>query len=69
MFIIEGEESISEIDEVLSHASRLLQVDEYGNRMNWKKRETLLSSIDDLLDARLEKIKKPDAIEASSYSL
>lgn len=45
--------SIADIDEAIAHAYRMLKTDEYGNRMNWKKRELLQNSIDDLLDARL----------------
>jgi hypothetical protein len=31
----------------------MLKTDEYGSRMNWRKKELLQKSIDDLLDARL----------------
>ena len=31
----------------------MLKVDEYGNRMEWRKKELLQKSIDDLLDARI----------------
>ena len=52
---IEDEVTVPELDEALAHIATQLKTDEYGNRMTWKKREILLSSIDDLLDARLEK--------------
>jgi hypothetical protein len=54
MFIIEELVPIEELDEALSHVSIALRTDEYGNRMDWRKKQLLLSSIDDLLDARLE---------------
>lgn len=51
---IEADLTIEEIDEALAHASKMLQTDVYGNRMDWRKRELLSGSIDDLLDARLQ---------------
>jgi|LauGreDrversion2_3_1035106.scaffolds.fasta_scaffold169169_1 hypothetical protein len=51
---IEADLTIAEIDEALAHASKMLQTDVYGNRMDWRKRELLSASIDDLLDARLQ---------------
>jgi hypothetical protein len=39
----------------------MLQKDEFGNRMNWRKKEMLQSSIDDLLDARLNLIQRGNA--------
>lgn len=45
--------SLADIDEAIRHAYEMLKTDEYGNRMNWRKREILQNSIDDLLDARL----------------
>lgn len=53
MLQIEDEITLADIDEALKHVSERLKVDEYGNRMDWRKRELLLASIDDLLDARL----------------
>ena len=53
MLQIEEEVTIAEIDEAINHVYQLLKTDEFGNRMNWKKREMLLASIDDLLDARI----------------
>ena len=40
----------------------MLKIDEYGNRMNWKKRQTLQQSIDDLLDARLNLVRTGSAV-------
>ena len=54
MLIIEEEVTVSDLDEALAHIYKKLQTDEYGNRMDWRKKELLLTSIDDLLDARLE---------------
>jgi hypothetical protein len=51
---IEQDLTVAEIDEAIAHINRLLKTDEYGNRMNWRKRELLTASIDDLLDARLQ---------------
>jgi len=54
MLIIEGEVTLSDIDEAISYVSAQLKIDVPGNRMDWRKKQLLLSSIDDLLDARLE---------------
>ena len=54
MLAIEEDLTVAEIDEAIAHINRLLKTDEYGNRMNWRKRELLSASIDDLLDARLQ---------------
>lgn len=45
--------TIQDIDEAIAHIFRMLKTDEYGNRMDWRKKEIYLNSIDDLLDARL----------------
>jgi hypothetical protein len=45
--------TIQEIDEALAHVRELLQ-DRYGNRLTHQKKALLLSSIDDLLDVRLQ---------------
>ena len=50
--------SLLEVDEALSHVSTSLKVDTYGNRMSWKKEALLKSSIDDLLDERIELMRK-----------
>jgi hypothetical protein len=54
MLIIAEEVSIAELDEAIGNLNAQLKTDEYGNRMDWRKRQILQSSIDDLLDARLE---------------
>jgi hypothetical protein len=53
MLQIDEEVTVADIDEAIKHINSMLKTDEYGNRMNWKKREMLQASIDDLLDARL----------------
>ena len=53
MLQIEDEVTLADIDEAIAHISKLLKVDEFGNRMDWRKKEMLQASIDDLLDARL----------------
>lgn len=50
---ITQEVTIEDIDEAISHVAEMLKKDEYGNRMNWRKKEILQMSLDDLLDARL----------------
>ena len=45
--------TLEDIDEAIAHIFRMLKTDEYGNRMDWRKKEILQNSIDDLLDARL----------------
>lgn len=51
---IEKDLTIEEIDEAIAHVNKMLKTDVYGNRMDWRKRELLSASIDDLLDARLQ---------------
>lgn len=48
------EATVADIDEAIVHINAMLKTDEYGNRMDWRKREILSASIDDLLDARLQ---------------
>ncbi|MFN5250022.1 MAG: hypothetical protein ACK5DE_03185 [Bacteroidota bacterium] len=45
--------TLEDIDEAIAHIFAMLRTDQYGNRMNWRKKELLQNSIDDLLDARL----------------
>jgi len=59
--VITEDISVADIDEAIRHTYAMLKTDEYGNRMNWRKREMLQSSIDDLLDARLNLIQKGNA--------
>jgi hypothetical protein len=56
MIVIEGEVTVAEIDEALRNIREML-VDRYGNRLSHQKKELLLSSIDDLLDARINLTK------------
>jgi hypothetical protein len=51
---IEQDLTLAEIDEAIAHVYQLLKTDEFGNRMDWRKKELLTASIDDLLDARLQ---------------
>ena len=48
------DESISEIDEALANLCKDLKRDEYGNRMDWRKKMNLIESIDLLLEERLK---------------
>jgi hypothetical protein len=54
---IADEITIEDIDETIKHINEMLKTDEYGNRMDWRKKEMLQMSIDDLLDARLNLVK------------
>lgn len=54
---ITEEITLADIDETIKHINEMLKTDEYGNRMDWRKKEMLLLSIDDLLDARLNLVK------------
>lgn len=54
---ITDEITLADIDETIRHINEMLKTDEYGNRMDWRKKEMLLLSIDDLLDARLNLVK------------
>jgi len=56
--VIEEEVTVADIDEALAHINLMLKTDHYGNRLTWKKKEMLLESLDDLLDARLHLIKE-----------
>ena len=54
---ITEEITLDDIDETIKHINDMLKTDEYGNRMDWRKKEMLLLSFDDLLDARLNLVK------------
>ena len=54
--MVTAEATLAEIDEALSHLRERLQ-DRYGNRLTHQQRQLFLSSVDDLLDARLALIK------------
>lgn len=58
MLIIGEDVTIAELDDALGYISLELNTDVAGNRMNWKKRQTLLSSADDLLDERLARMAR-----------
>jgi hypothetical protein len=51
--VITDEVTLSDIDETIAYVNQLLKTDTYGNRMDWKKKEDLQISIDELLDARI----------------
>jgi hypothetical protein len=51
---ITEEVTVEDIDEAIKHIFAMLKTDEYGNRMDWRKKELLQNSLDDLLDARLK---------------
>jgi len=53
MVIVSGDITIAEIDEAIGYLNDRLKIDQYGNRMNWRKRKTIQEAIDDLLDERL----------------
>ena len=53
MVIISGEVTIEDLDEAIGYLNERLKIDQYGNRMDWRKRQTIQDSIDDLLDERL----------------
>jgi hypothetical protein len=55
---IEEEVTVADIDEALAHINVMLKTDHYGNRLTWQKKEMLLESLDDLLDARLHLMKE-----------
>ena len=51
--VITEEVTLADIDETIAYVNQLLKTDTYGNRMDWKKKEDLQVSIDELLDARI----------------
>jgi hypothetical protein len=51
--VITEEVTLADIDETIAYVRQLMLVDTYGNRMDWKKKEDLQISIDELLDARI----------------
>jgi hypothetical protein len=60
--VITEDISVADIDEAIRYTHAMMKTDEFGNRMNWRKREMLQSSIDDLLDARLALIQRGTAL-------
>ena len=59
---IEKEVTVADIDEAISNVYAMLKTDEYGNRMDWRRKQTLQSSLDDLLDARINLVNTGSAI-------
>ena len=57
MIVIEEEVTVDQIDECLSHVYAMLKTDEFGNRMDWRKKEMLTEQLDELLDARLNIVR------------
>jgi len=57
VIVIEEEVTLDQIDECLSHVYNMLKTDEYGNRMDWRKKEMLTEQLDELLDARLNIVR------------
>jgi hypothetical protein len=55
--VLTDEVTLEDIDEALKHVYNMLKTDIYGNRMDWRKKEMLQTSLDDLLDARLNMVK------------
>jgi hypothetical protein len=55
--LLTEEVTLEDIDEALKHVYNMLKTDQYGNRMDWRKKEMLQTSIDDLLDARINMVK------------
>lgn len=55
--------TLEDIDEAIKHISRMLKTDEYGNRMDWRKKQLLENSIDDLLDARIRLTQEGKAFD------
>lgn len=49
---IEAEVTVQDIDEALKYLAASLE-DKYGSRLTWQKKNLIMDSIDDLLDARL----------------
>lgn len=54
--MVTAEATLAEIDEALAHLRERLQ-DRYGNRLTHQQKQLFLSSVDDLLDARLALIQ------------
>jgi hypothetical protein len=63
--VIEEEVTVEDIDEAIMNVNAMLKIDTFGNRMDWRRKETLMSSLDDLLDARISLVKtgSPIAVE------
>jgi hypothetical protein len=57
VIVIEEEVTVAQIDECLTHVYTMLKTDEFGNRMDWRKKEMLSEQLDELLDARLNLVR------------
>jgi len=57
MLQIDEKITLADVDEAIKHLNAMLKDDRYGNRLTHQKKELLKSSIDDLLDARLDLLK------------
>jgi hypothetical protein len=57
VIVIEEEVTVAQIDECLNHVYTMLKTDQYGNRMDWRKKEMLTEQLDELLDARLNLVR------------
>jgi hypothetical protein len=57
VIVIEEEVTVAQIDECLSHVYNMLKTDEFGKRMDWRKKEMLSEQLDELLDARLNLVR------------
>jgi hypothetical protein len=55
--VIESDISIEELDEAIGYLAERLKIDKYGNRMDWRKKQTIQEAIDDLLDERINLVK------------
>ena len=55
--VITDEVTVADIDETIAYVRQLMLTDTFGNRMDWKKKEDLQVSIDELLDARINLVK------------
>lgn len=54
--------TLEDLDEAISNVYAMLKTDEAGNRMDWRKKQLLETSIDDLLDARSNLVKTGNAV-------
>ena len=62
MITIEKEVTVADIDEAIKNVYAMLKTDEFGNRMDWRKKQMLQSSLDDPLDARINLVNTGSAI-------
>jgi hypothetical protein len=51
--VIESDISIAELDEAIGYLNDRLKIDQYGNRMDWRKKQIIQEAIDNLLDERI----------------